>query len=502
MAWDRLSKPKVAGGLGFKDLKAFNLAMLGKQAWRFLTKPESLVTKVYKARYFPKSNFIDAIVGNSPSYCWRSIMAAHDLVCGGIRRRIGNGQTTLIGKDPWLLDLDYKIHTDLPGNIYEARVSGLIDQDTRTWDLDILNDIFDPIDVNRIRRVPVCPDYEDTWYWYKEHNGSYSVKSAYRAVVGEIQNNTGFNKWNALWKLDVPPRWKTFLWRALSGILPTTTALAIRRVDVSLACPMCLDFNEDVMHCLLECQYACRVWNESCIDISSVVGGSFVEWFQNAMTVLTKENLTQIVAVLYHLWIARNSVVWEGSMKMPKMLWCSAKATLTAWVAARSPTPPTAQQQCHAVIPQGPACFVDAAWSQMSRTAAFGAVMLDGSGCFVAETSGRLPFCENAITAEALACMEALSWLKDRQVTEITIHTDCSVLQSYLSRIGSQPRSYVGIVVHECQVLTAQYNSCQFHFIPRRLNIIAHTLASLVSDQNITMYWDDVPPDAIIPHLQ
>lgn len=45
--------PKKYGGLGFKDLRAFNLAMLGKQAWRFLTRPHSLVARLYKASIVP-----------------------------------------------------------------------------------------------------------------------------------------------------------------------------------------------------------------------------------------------------------------------------------------------------------------------------------------------------------------------------------------------------------------------------------------------------------------
>ncbi|XP_019181782.1 PREDICTED: uncharacterized protein LOC109176840 [Ipomoea nil] len=130
-AWDRMCIPKKYGGLGFKELHAFNLAILGKQAWRLLTKPESLVSKVYKARYYPKGTFYEACVGSNPSYCWRSIMASHGMICQGIRRRIGNGDTTLIWDHPWLQDQhEPKIQTEKPIFLNGATVKGLVDPET------------------------------------------------------------------------------------------------------------------------------------------------------------------------------------------------------------------------------------------------------------------------------------------------------------------------------------------------------------------------------------
>jgi hypothetical protein len=39
LSWEKLSMHKTYGGMGFKDLSVFNLAMLGKQAWKFLPEP-------------------------------------------------------------------------------------------------------------------------------------------------------------------------------------------------------------------------------------------------------------------------------------------------------------------------------------------------------------------------------------------------------------------------------------------------------------------------------
>lgn len=38
-----MSMSKGAGGMGFRDLYGFNIALLGKHCWNFLSKPNSLV---------------------------------------------------------------------------------------------------------------------------------------------------------------------------------------------------------------------------------------------------------------------------------------------------------------------------------------------------------------------------------------------------------------------------------------------------------------------------
>ncbi|XP_024016872.1 uncharacterized protein LOC112090248 [Eutrema salsugineum] len=92
------------GGLGFRDLKDFNLALLAKQLWRLIQYPSSLLARVLRGRYYRQSDPLEDRKIYSPSYGWRSMMAAKPYLQMGIRKTIGSGLNTRAWSEPWIPD--------------------------------------------------------------------------------------------------------------------------------------------------------------------------------------------------------------------------------------------------------------------------------------------------------------------------------------------------------------------------------------------------------------
>ena len=100
IAWKNICTPKAKGGLGFRDFKNFNLALLAKQLWRLVHYPNYLLARVLKGRYYRLSDPIEVTKPSNPSYVWRSLMAAHDLLKSGLRKRLERDTKPWSGSTP------------------------------------------------------------------------------------------------------------------------------------------------------------------------------------------------------------------------------------------------------------------------------------------------------------------------------------------------------------------------------------------------------------------
>lgn len=89
VAQDKLTDLNEDGGLGFRDLAVFNDALLCKQLWRIITKPNLLVSKVLKGKYFPQSNVFEAVSKPTDSWLWKSWVGAKYLLTAGYSWLVG-----------------------------------------------------------------------------------------------------------------------------------------------------------------------------------------------------------------------------------------------------------------------------------------------------------------------------------------------------------------------------------------------------------------------------
>jgi hypothetical protein len=68
VSWPKLSTREEKGGLRYRDLHLFNLAMLARQAWRLIQFLDSLCARLLKSKYWSNGDLFGAREGQGISY--------------------------------------------------------------------------------------------------------------------------------------------------------------------------------------------------------------------------------------------------------------------------------------------------------------------------------------------------------------------------------------------------------------------------------------------------
>jgi hypothetical protein len=170
---NKLTQPKYTDGLGFRDIEIFNLALLTKQAWCILIRPDLLCSQILKAVYFPNDDFLNAAVGSDPSKTWRAICDGIEVLNQGLIKRIGDGRSTHIWSCNWIPRIGmyrprYSKKPNPPSLVCE-----LIDHTTMSWNTEVLRIFFSEMDIDAIIQIPLSMRrQEDCWAGIMKQMGS------------------------------------------------------------------------------------------------------------------------------------------------------------------------------------------------------------------------------------------------------------------------------------------------------------------------------------------
>ncbi|XP_026417071.1 uncharacterized protein LOC113312538 [Papaver somniferum] len=420
-----------------KKAELNNLAMLARNAWKIIENPDFLLPSTLKARYFPRTDFLNVKCPANCSWTWKCL---HKPFISWI---VGDGQFIDHWCDKWIPSLGFVVPNPLVPPDPTIKVSYFISPITRSWDVDRLNTHFDDTSTKKIVTIPL----------------SQGLRPSPCSAL-----------WKHIWKINVPYRIQVFTWKAAKNALPARTVLHTRMPMNPVDCDRYIDPSESIMHALVLCPFASCVWflSSFCINTQAFSSKTFIDWMLFWNNLVFKNNKETYIAVLMR---ARAMLLTRKTSAFVSPL--GPVSISDRWM------PP------HTIWIK---CNIDGAYDVIFGKNGAGFVMWDFSktASFCASIVFQM---KSAEQAEARAIWAALKKVVEKKLTHLIIESDAQSLINQFSAGLFDGNSKTDVIFKDIQFFSSSLVACLFNFQPRTCNSVAHELALWDKTNNSAMYW-------------
>ncbi|XP_062021454.1 uncharacterized protein LOC133738034 [Rosa rugosa] len=468
-SWERLCLTKTEGGMGFKNIYAYNLAMLAKQGWRLLTQPHSLAGAIW---------------------------------------RVGDGKQIDIWEDHWIPKCPrYLIQK--PHIVVQEKVADLINTHTRRWNSEVVSELFPPHIAERILCIPLRRSAtHDQLSWGPETRGHFSVKSAYwiarQQVLGNVLTSTSqgdpyIELWKRLWKAKVPGKVQICVWRACNNLLPTREQLLHKGYEGAVTCLLCNHGLETNNHIFGTCPTALNILYAAPFSLQHTLlpNPIFKEWMLEQALTLKADIFEKLLMIIWGLWKNRNLKFWEDKVQTAMDIMLACFTWLADFQRARSSSSVLTHKTIQKWQPATTSKLnVDGAFNCQASHGGVGGVLRSTTGEFLAAFKQPVPHINSALHVELSAIWEGLLFIDNLQVQQVEIETDCLLAVHHInSEVGDL--SELSSLVLDIQGKLQSMRGVKVQFAPRSCNSIAHRLASHAYDAVHRESWQGQPPPCI-----
>ncbi|RYQ94508.1 hypothetical protein Ahy_B08g089422 [Arachis hypogaea] len=383
--------------------------------------------------------------------------------------------------------------------------------------------MFSPEICDAIIRTPISfVNREDNLYWPAREDGIYTIKTGYFAAKGEFQSRGHGNPstsdarrelWKEIWKMEVPSKIKSFLWKAAHDIVPVNSNLYKKRIAESPICQICTKEVETTEHALLLCEWTRAAWfgaDCQCIPTTETVT-EFGDWF---MTIIQKiksvggeeENrrISKIGFLVWEIWKTRNQKVYQQQEINPSWTIKRAKLMKNLFWRIADKQINLKEKQVQRTMREvrwrpPPADWikanVDAFFKRNTGKGAIAVVYRDNRGKILLGFTGLIQ--ANSVTvAEALAIRQALIIANNLFMEKVLIESDnLKIIQAIKSK---SPIGEALAIIQDIQLLLEQLPGRGITWTPREGNLLAHKVAKEAELGNLHSNWSMQPPLEIL----
>ncbi|XP_048496584.1 uncharacterized protein LOC125495798 [Beta vulgaris subsp. vulgaris] len=321
-----LHQPKGLGGLGIRSIGALNDALLMKQAWRIQNHPQLLLSRMYGRLRLQDLHHRPTL--RNVSWGARGIFKASQQLLQHSAWKVGNGHCIQAASDRWVDGTTPVINDHI--SLREAaslKVGDLIHPAAGQWICSKVHWFFSPSSARKILEIelPHNLNTEDLRSWPHSKSGHYTTKTGYIIALRNQQHkiysmtNNQERFCRLLWRLNIMPKWKIFIWKLWQNCLPTGANLARRGITMSATCPICLDDHEDSWHLFCLCPLALEAWEHHFPSLmpQPVDSQTFSDWLTNHLLTLFHQgglhspHIPETIGLLWAIWKTRNAQIFE-----------------------------------------------------------------------------------------------------------------------------------------------------------------------------------------------
>uniref|UniRef100_A0A0D3E9J4 Reverse transcriptase zinc-binding domain-containing protein n=1 Tax=Brassica oleracea var. oleracea TaxID=109376 RepID=A0A0D3E9J4_BRAOL len=326
------------------------------------------------------------------------------------------------------------------------RVSDLINQESKDWDVNLLEKYVNRVDIPLIRSLAISSTHRrDTFYWSYIRNGQYTVKLGYWVARNllkteeekEVVEPSIIELQAFAWKLKAPKKICHLIWQLLTGHVAVTRNLARRNMKCDNYCPRCGEPEESVTDAIFECPPALQAWSLSStpaspnlFPVSSVYTNmDYLFWRKNSI-IDPEQDRDPYPWIIWYIWKARNNKLFRGIDRDPLELVRYAESECQAWFDANE-VPQTVIHENNTEDPQvlslGNICLLDGSWTPAAHFSGCGWVWMDNGGNIHLMGTRNITRRESALHLE----LEALRWAMENMSQHSTCQsfgTDCKDL--------------------------------------------------------------------------